>query len=149
MFYHAAREGLVDPARSVQIGLRTHNDDLMGFNVLDAPWVHEHGVQAAASEVRRIVGGHKAYLTFDIDCLDPAFAPGTGTPVSGGLSSAQALAILKGLAGIDSPAWTSSRSRRPTTWATSRRWRPRISRTNGWRCMPRARNQGDVHLDSR
>jgi len=101
MFYHAAREGLVDPKSSVQIGLRTHNDDLMGFNVLDAAWVHEHGAQAAASEVRRIVGGKKAYLTFDIDCLDPAFAPGTGTPVAGGLSSAQALAIFKRLAGID------------------------------------------------
>jgi agmatinase len=101
MFYHAAREGLVDPKASVQIGLRTHNDDLMGFNVLDAAWVHEHGAAAAAAEVRRIVGGKKAYLTFDIDCLDPAFAPGTGTPVAGGLSSAQALAIVKGLAGID------------------------------------------------
>jgi agmatinase len=101
MFYHSAREGLVDPKRSVQIGLRTHNDDLMGFNVLDAPWVHQHGPQAVASEVRRIVGKDKAYMTFDIDCLDPAFAPGTGTPVSGGLSSAQAIAILKGLAGID------------------------------------------------
>jgi agmatinase len=81
----------------VQIGLRTHNDDLMGFNVLDAPWVHEHGAAAVASEARRIVGRHKAYLTFDIDCLDPCFAPGTGTPVAGGLSSAQAFAILKGL----------------------------------------------------
>jgi len=101
MFYHAAREGLVDPKTSVQIGLRTHNDDLMGFQVLDAAWVHEHGAQAVASEVRRIVGRNKAYLTFDIDCLDPAFAPGTGTPVAGGLSSAQALAIMKGLAGID------------------------------------------------
>jgi agmatinase len=101
MFYHAVREGIVDPRRSVQIGLRTHNDDLMGFNVLDAPWVHEHGAAAVASEARRIVGSHKAYLTFDIDCLDPSFAPGTGTPVAGGLSSAQAFAILKGLAGID------------------------------------------------
>jgi agmatinase len=62
--------------------------------------VHEHGVQAVCTEVRRIVGRSKAYLTFDIDCLDPAFAPGTGTPVSGGLTSAQAIAILKGLAGI-------------------------------------------------
>jgi agmatinase len=101
MFYHAAREGLVDPNASVQIGLRTHNDDHLGFNVLDAPWVHERGAQAAASEVRRIVGRRKAYLTFDIDCLDPAFAPGTGTPVAGGLSSAQALAIMKGIAGVD------------------------------------------------
>ena len=101
MFYHAAREGIVDPKRSVQIGLRTHNDDLMGFNVLDAPWVHEHRATAVATEARRIVGRNKAYLTFDIDCLDPSFAPGTGTPVAGGLSSAQAFAILKGLAGID------------------------------------------------
>jgi agmatinase len=101
MFFHAARDGLVDPKRSVQIGLRTHNDDLMGFNVLDAPWVHERGAQAAAGEVRRIVARNKAYLTFDIDCLDPAFAPGTGTPVAGGLTSAQAIAILRGLAGID------------------------------------------------
>ena len=100
MFYHAAKDGLVDPRRSVQIGLRTHNDDLMGFNVLDAPWVHENGGAKTAAEVRRIVGGHEAYLTFDIDCLDPSFAPGTGTPVPGGLSSAQAIAILKGLAGI-------------------------------------------------
>jgi agmatinase len=100
MFYHAAKDGLVDPRRSVQIGLRTHNDDLMGFNVLDAPWVHENGSAKTAAEVRRIVGGHGAYLTFDIDCLDPSFAPGTGTPVPGGLSSAQAIAILRGLAGI-------------------------------------------------
>jgi agmatinase len=100
MFYHAAKDGLVDARRSVQIGLRTHNDDLMGFNVLDAPWVHENGGAKTAAEVRRIVGGHGAYLTFDIDCLDPSFAPGTGTPVPGGLSSAQAIAILRGLAGI-------------------------------------------------
>jgi len=101
MFYHAAREGLIDPNRSVQIGLRTHNDDLMGFHVFDAPWVHENGVKAVVSDVHRIIGGNQAYLTFDIDCLDPSFAPGTGTPVAGGLSSAQALAILRGLAGID------------------------------------------------
>jgi agmatinase len=101
MFYHAAREGLVDPSRSVQIGLRTHNDDLMGFNVLDAAWVHEHGVKAVIAEVHRIVGERKSYLTFDIDCLDPAFAPGTGTPVAGGLSSAQALTILRGFSGIN------------------------------------------------
>ncbi|TXH36783.1 MAG: agmatinase [Rhodospirillaceae bacterium] len=101
MFYHAAKDGLVDPKRSVQIGLRTHNDDTMGFNIFDAPWVHEHGVKAVIEETRRIVGDSKAYLTFDIDCLDPAFAPGTGTPVAGGLTSAQALAILRGFAGMN------------------------------------------------
>jgi agmatinase len=100
MFYHAAKEGLVDPHRSVQIGLRTHNDDHLGFNVLDAAWVHENGSARTAAEIRRIVGNHGAYLTFDSDCLDPSFAPGTGTPVPGGLSSAQAIAIFKGLAGM-------------------------------------------------
>ncbi len=101
MFFHAAREGLVDPARSVQVGLRTYNDETHGFNILDAPWVHERGVEAAIGEIKRVVGGNKAYLTFDIDCLDPSFAPGTGTPVCGGLSTAQALGILRGLAEVD------------------------------------------------
>ncbi len=100
MFYRAAKEGLVDPARSVQIGLRTTNDDTLGFNILDARWVHEHGAAAVARRVREIVGDRKVYLTFDIDCLDPAFAPGTGTPVCGGLSSFQALEIIRGLAGM-------------------------------------------------
>ena len=101
MFLHAAKEGLVVPERSVQIGLRTHNDDRLGFNWLDAPFVHRHGVDAVIAETRRIVGDNRAYLTFDIDCLDPAFAPGTGTPVCGGLSTATALAILQRLAGLN------------------------------------------------
>ena len=84
----------------MQVGLRTTNDDPMGFHILDAPWVHEHGAAAVAQRVREIVGDRRAYLTFDIDCLDPAFAPGTGTPVCGGLSSHQALEILRGLGGM-------------------------------------------------
>ena len=101
MFWHAARERIVVPEQSVQIGIRTYNADSVGFNTFDAPWVHEHGITALCEAVRRIVGDNKAYLTFDVDCLDPAFAPGTGTPVSGGLTSAQALAALRGLRGID------------------------------------------------
>lgn len=101
MFWHAAREGLVDPARSVQIGLRTTNDDHQGFKVLDARQVHQQGCEAIVAAIRQRVGDHPVYLTFDIDCLDPAFAPGTGTPVCGGLSSAQALEILGGLRGIN------------------------------------------------
>jgi agmatinase len=101
MFYHAAREGLIDDSRSAQIGLRTTNDEPMNFNILDARWVHQNGPEAVASEVRRIVGDNKVYLTFDIDCLDPSFAPGTGTPVCGGLSTHQALEIIRGLAGIN------------------------------------------------
>jgi agmatinase len=101
MFYHAVREGLVDDSRSVQIGLRTTNDEPMNFNILDARWVHRNGPESVAAEVKRIVGGNKVYLTFDIDCLDPGFAPGTGTPVCGGLSTHQALEIIRGLAGIN------------------------------------------------
>lgn len=97
MFYKAVREGLIDPKRSVQVGIRTWNDDFMGTHVLGADWVHDKGPQAVAERILEIVGDHPTYLTFDIDCLDPAFAPGTGTPVPGGLSSAQALHILRRL----------------------------------------------------
>jgi agmatinase len=101
MFYHAANEGLVDPGKSVQIGLRTTNPDTMGFNVLDAPWVHDNGIAATIAEARKLVGDNPVYLTFDIDCLDPSYAPGTGTPVCGGLTTYQAMSILRGLAGIN------------------------------------------------
>jgi agmatinase len=101
MFRHAALEGLVDPAASIQIGLRTVNLDTMGFNILDAPWVHRHGTDAVIAEVRRIVGDKKAYLTFDIDCLDPSYAPGTGTPAPGGLTTHQAFEIVQGLSGLN------------------------------------------------
>lgn len=101
MMWHATREGLVDPSRSVQIGIRTHNPDPLGFNIIDAIEVHRSGPQEVARKVREIVGDHRCYLTFDIDALEPAAAPGTGTPVIGGLSTFQAQDILRGLAGID------------------------------------------------
>ncbi|WP_372892679.1 agmatinase [Rhodosalinus sp.] len=101
MFYKAVKRGLIAPARSVQIGIRTHNPDPLGIAVIDAREVHENGVGAVVAQVRRIVGAGPAYLSFDIDALDPAFAPGTGTPVWGGLASWQASALLQGLAGLD------------------------------------------------
>ncbi|MCM2561221.1 agmatinase [Lutimaribacter sp. EGI FJ00015] len=99
--YKAVKLGIVDPARSVQVGIRTDNPDTLGFHIIDAPRLHEIGPRAVADEIRAVLGDHPTYLTFDIDGLDPAFAPGTGTPVWGGLSSAQAAAILRGLAGIN------------------------------------------------
>ncbi|MHA6346685.1 agmatinase [Roseivivax sp. CAU 1761] len=99
--YKAVKEGLIDPARSVAVGIRTENPDMLGVTKIDAAEVHRTGPEAVAYRVRGIVGDGPAYLTFDIDALDPAFAPGTGTPVWGGLSSAQAAAILRGLAGLD------------------------------------------------
>ena len=101
MFFHAVREGLVDPARSVQVGIRTFNEHTRGFRILDAPFVHESGVAATVDAIRETLGDRPVYLTFDIDCLDPCFAPGTGTPVVGGLSTAQARAILRALAGLN------------------------------------------------
>ena len=101
MFFHAAREGIVIPERSVQIGIRTHNSNPMGFRWLDAAWVHENGVDAVVAETRKIIGSQPAYLTFDIDCLDPSFAPGTGTPVVGGLSTFQAQSIIRGLGDVN------------------------------------------------
>lgn len=101
MFLRAASEGIIDPATSVQIGIRTHNSQTHGFTVLGAPWVHREGIGAVMDVIAEVVGQNRAYLTFDIDCLDPAFAPGTGTPVSGGLSTAQALEAVRGLVGFD------------------------------------------------
>ena len=101
MFYKAVKEGLILPEKSVQIGIRTQNDYDAGVHVIDAPSVHEQTPSSVAAQIKSIVGDHPVYLTFDIDCLDPAFAPGTGTPVWGGLSSAQAAAILRGIRGIN------------------------------------------------
>ena len=99
--YKAVKEGLILPDRSVQVGIRTTNDDPRGIAVIDAAEVHRIGPDLVADRIRERVGDHPAYLSFDIDGLDPAFAPGTGTPVWGGLSSAQAAAILRGIAGVN------------------------------------------------
>ena len=101
MFYQGAREGLVDPQTSVQIGIRVHNADTCGFNIIHAPQVMAVDAAATVAEIRRIVGHNPVYLTFDIDCLDPAYAPGTGTPVPGGLTSLRALEIIRGLTGLN------------------------------------------------
>jgi len=95
MFLRALREGIIVPEHSVQIGIRSFAEEDHGFTVLDAPWVHEKGTTAAIEKTLEVVRDLPAYLTFDIDCLDPAYAPGTGTPVAGGLSSLQALTILR------------------------------------------------------
>jgi len=107
-FWHAIREGLIDPARSVQVGIRSPvQRDVwdwtleQGMTIISAQDVHEAGPAAIAARVVKIAGGGPAYLTFDVDALDPAFAPGTGTPEIGGLASWQAQAILRRLGAID------------------------------------------------
>lgn len=98
MFRNAIDEALIDPARSIQIGIRTEYERAgHPMAVLDAAWVNAHPPEETAAAIRRVVGDNPAYLTFDIDCLDPAYAPGTGTPVPGGLSTDHALRILREL----------------------------------------------------
>jgi len=106
-FYHAIEERLIDPHRTVQIGIRSPMEKSVhewtrdkGVTILFAETVHERGPQATAERIREVVGDAPAYLSFDVDALDPAFAPGTGTPEIGGLFSWQAQAILRRLAGL-------------------------------------------------
>ncbi len=101
MFFHAARQGLVNVAQSIQLGMRTHNPDTHGFDVRDATWLHAAGIDAAIAAIRQRVGSAPCYVSFDIDFLDPAFAPGTGTPVVAGFSTLQALQLVRGLAGLN------------------------------------------------
>ena len=97
MFARAAATGLIDPRKSSQVGLRTHNDLDFGLQAFTAPWVHRNGIEAALRGCLDRAGTAPVYLSFDVDGLDPAFAPGTGTPVVGGLASWQALEFIRGL----------------------------------------------------
>jgi agmatinase len=107
VFYHAITEGLVEPRRVIQIGIRSpveravHDWTLaQGVAIITAQEVHEQGPAAVAGQIRQVIGEAPVYLSFDIDALDPAFAPGTGTPEVGGLASWQAQAILRRLSGL-------------------------------------------------
>lgn len=108
VFFHAIEEGLVDPKRMIQVGIRSPvQRDVWdwtldkGVTVLSAQDVHTASPDAVAARIRAVAGVGPAYLSFDIDALDPAFAPGTGTPEIGGLASWQAQAILRRLRGVD------------------------------------------------
>lgn len=101
MFLSAVNEGLIDVDHSIQVGLRTHNDIDVGMQVLNAPWFHRNGIDATLEAIHARVGDRPVYLSFDIDVLDPAFAPGTGTPVSGGLATWQALELIRGLGALN------------------------------------------------
>lgn len=103
MFGYAVKEGLIDPKRSVQIGLRTvfAGERTYGFRLIYADEVHDSTPAEIAKIVTDVAGGAKAYLTFDIDCLDPSVAPGTGTPIPGGLSYHQAASIIRRLKDVN------------------------------------------------
>ena len=102
MFYYAPKEGLIDPNHSIQIGIRTeYTTDSHLFQVIDATHTNVLTSEEIAAQIKSRVGDMPVYITFDIDCLDPAYAPGTGTPVVGGITTDKAMNILRGLAGIN------------------------------------------------
>ncbi|GGI89181.1 agmatinase [Shewanella gelidii] len=102
MFYHAPNEGLIDAEHSVQVGIRTEYEaEGHGFDVIDAATANDMTVIDIVERIKQRVGTLPLYVTFDIDCLDPAYAPGTGTPVCGGLSSDKAMKIIRGLRGMN------------------------------------------------
>jgi agmatinase len=106
-FRNAVLDGVLDPTRTVQIGLRGASEYLYefatdaGMTCIHAEEIDLMGIPAVIAKAREVVGEGPVYLSFDIDVLDPAFAPGTGTPEIGGLTTREAQAILRGLKGID------------------------------------------------
>jgi guanidinopropionase len=107
-FSRATEEGLIDPNRTIQIGIRgtTNDPDMWGFSrragmrVLDMDEFHDKGWRYAADQARLVAGDKPVYLTYDIDSLDPAQAPGTGTPEAGGIAVIEALRLLRALRGL-------------------------------------------------
>ena len=112
--YEAITEGLVDSKRCVQIGIRSGGDRAAREYVQDQGGLiftarqlrgkDGDGLAPVVADILARIGQQPCYLTFDIDCLDPAFAPGTGTPEPGGLSSSQALTLMEGLAPLNTVA---------------------------------------------
>jgi agmatinase len=106
-FRMAVLDGVLDPERTIQIGIRGGAEYLWefsyesGMTVIHAEEIDKLGVDAVAAKAREVAGGGPVYVTFDVDGLDPVYAPGTGTPEPGGLTMREALAILRGLAGLD------------------------------------------------
>ena len=106
-FRQAVLDGVLDPLRTIQIGIRGASEYLWefsyasGMSVIHAEEVQALGTDAIVQRARAIAGDGPVYLSFDIDSLDPAFAPGTGTPEIGGLTTREVQAILCGLAGLN------------------------------------------------
>jgi agmatinase len=106
---HAIEEGLVEAGQLYQLGVRgprgSADDDALirvhGHTTISADAIAERGARRVCAELRERIASRRVYITFDVDAIDPAFAPGTGTPVPGGISAREALALVRGLAGLD------------------------------------------------
>ena len=108
-FRRAVEENLIDPKRVIQIGIRgslydEHDNEWAlseGMRIVTIEESRELGVDGMIAEARRVVGSDPTYITFDVDGLDPAYAPGTGTPEIGGLTTLEAQMMLRGLNGLN------------------------------------------------
>ena len=108
-FRRAVEDGLLDPKRTVQIGIRGAQTTTEGWDYsvekgMRVIFIEEFvtaGVDAVIAEARRIIGEGPAYISFDVDSLDPVYAPGTGTPEVGGLTTRESQALLRGLRGLN------------------------------------------------
>lgn len=108
-FRLATDEGIIDPTKTIQIGIRGGQNNLDGLNysydsgmrVVEMDEFTDLGVEAVAAEARKVVGDAPTYITFDVDGIDPVFTPGTGTPEVGGLTTVEALRLLRGLRGLN------------------------------------------------
>jgi guanidinopropionase len=108
-FRRAVEDGVLDPTRTVQIGIRgslySESDNQWalgkGFRIITIEELYEMGIDAAIEEARRVVGRGPTYISFDVDGLDPVYAPGTGTPEIGGFTTFEAQKMLRGLRGLD------------------------------------------------
>lgn len=94
VFWHAIQERLIDPTRSIHIGVRVYKGWDDGFHVIDGRQTQKMAPEAIAGRILEVTGGNRTYLSFDIDFLDPSCAPGTGTPLVGGPNTTTALEVL-------------------------------------------------------
>lgn len=99
--FHAVNERLIDAKHSVQIGVRTKYNKCSEFTILSSDYIHVNKLSCVLEKIISVVKKMPVYLTFDIDCLDPSVAPGTGTPVVGGLTTYCALQLIRGLKELD------------------------------------------------
>ncbi len=106
-FRNAVLDGVLDPTHTIQIGIRGSAEyiwefsHLSGMTVIHAKDISDMGLDAIIAKAREVVGDGPTYISFDIDSLDPAFAPGTGTPEVGGLTTREALALIRGMRGVN------------------------------------------------
>lgn len=108
-FRRAIEEGLLDPKRTIQIGIRgalySDGEDTwgqeQGIRVIDIDEFHELGISKVCEEIKRVVGAGATYVSFDVDALDPVYAPGTGTPEIGGLTTIEAQRMIRSLEGLN------------------------------------------------